>query len=97
MYLVRRTETQRIRTATKFAGPSGGHSERTIRSSVTKVVPLIVVQPSRIALTIGADTLCLSITTEKTTGSPRRHGVTSYRPPLPAVMLVFEFLYQSPE
>ena len=82
---VRSTETQRIRTATKFAGPSAGHSERAIRSSVTKAVPLIVVQPSRIALTIGADTLCLSITAEKTTvvpgGMVLPAAVHLYQPP----------------
>ena len=82
---VRSTETQRIRTATKFAGPSAGHSERAIRSSVTEAVPLIVVQPSRIALTIGADTLCLSITAEKTTvvpgGMVLPAAVHLYQPP----------------
>jgi hypothetical protein len=39
---VHTTETQRIRTTTKFAGPSGGHSENTFCSSVTKVAELIL-------------------------------------------------------
>jgi hypothetical protein len=65
------TETQRIRTATKFAGPSTGHSERS---------------DDWYRHTLSVDHL------RENHGSPRRHGVTICRPPLPAVMLVFEFL-----
>jgi hypothetical protein len=73
----RSTETQRIRAATKFVGPSGGHSESAFCSSVTKAAQLIFLQPQRIALTITTETLCLSITTEKTHGSPMTHMVLS--------------------
>jgi hypothetical protein len=64
---VRSTETQRIRTATMFARASGGHSESALRSSVTKTAQLIVLQPSRSALTIPGKTLALSIATKKCT------------------------------
>ena len=40
---MRRTERQRIRSATKFVGRSAGHSERTFRSSVTKVSEFIFI------------------------------------------------------
>jgi hypothetical protein len=64
---VRNTETQRIRTATKFVRSSVGHSESALRSSVTKTSQLIVLQPSRSALTMTGETLALSITIEKYT------------------------------
>ena len=59
------TERQRIRTATKFDGPSVGLSESIFCSSVTKVTEFILLQTSHSPLTITAETLCLSITGEK--------------------------------
>jgi hypothetical protein len=78
---VRSTETQRIRTASKFLGPSAGHSESAFCSSVTKVAQFIFLQTSQIALTIDAETLSLSIIVEKTHGSPTEHGLVICLPP----------------
>ncbi len=73
---VHTTETQRIRTTTKFAGPSGGHSENAFCSSVTKVAELILPQTSHSPLTITGETLCLSIDSEKYTVVFLQHMVT---------------------
>ena len=78
---MRSTETQRIRTGTKFARSSSGHSERAFCSSVTKTTQLIFLETSHIALTIDEETLCLSIPAVQTLGSPVKHGLTSCLPP----------------
>ncbi len=61
---MRNTETKRIRTTTKFVRSCAGHSESALRLSVMKTVKLIVLQPSRTALTIPGETLSLSIAAE---------------------------------
>jgi hypothetical protein len=88
---VRSTETQRIRTGTKFARPSAGHSERAFCSSVTKTAQLIFLETSHIALTIDEETLCLSIPAVQTLGSPVKHGLTSCLPPYLPPCQFFEF------
>ena len=77
---MRSTETQRIRTATKFVSPSVGHCESALRSSATKTSQLIVLQPLRMALTITDETLALSISGEKFTVVSWQHSVTRCRP-----------------
>ncbi len=73
-YLLR-TERRGIRTATKFVGPSPGHSGRKFCSSVTKVTELMFLQTSHSPLTI---------TGEKHTVVSRQHMVTcSCSPSLP--------------
>jgi hypothetical protein len=86
---VRNTDTQRIRTATKFVRSSAGHSESALRSSVTKTAQLIVLQPSRSALTMPGETLALSIATEKCTVVCWQHSVTCRRPPSLPCMVGF--------
>ncbi len=86
---MRNTDTQRIRTATKFVRSSAGHSESAIRSSVTKTGQLIVLQPSRSALTMPAETFSLSIATEKCTVVWCQHSVTCRRPPSLPYMVGF--------
>ncbi len=74
---VHTTGTQRIRTTTKFAGPSGGHSENAFCSSVTKVAELIrSCSKHHSPLTITGETLCLSIDSEKYTVAFLQHMVT---------------------
>ena len=82
---------QRIRTGTKFARPSAGHSERAFCSSVTKTAQLIFLETSHIALTIDEETLCLSIPVVQTLGSPVKHGLTSCLPPYLPPCQFFEF------
>ena len=64
---VRRTETQRIRTATNFLRRSAGSSEDTLHSSVTNVADFRVLQTSHSPLKIGGKTLSLSIAAKKCT------------------------------
>jgi hypothetical protein len=54
---LRTTETQGIRTASKFLRPFEGHSESAFCSFVTKVAQLIFLQTLQIALTIIEETL----------------------------------------
>ncbi len=76
---IHHTESQRIRTVTKFVGPSAGHSESVFCSSVTKVAVFIWFQVSHSLLTTTTETLCLSITGEKYTVGSRQHMVTSVK------------------
>jgi hypothetical protein len=86
---IHHTERQRIRTATKFVGSSGGHSESGFCSSVTKVSNFILLQASHSLLKITTETLCLSITGEKYTVVFRQHMVTrSCSPSLPPCYVV---------
>ncbi len=64
---LRRTERQRIRTATKFARRSADHSERAFCSSVARAAEFMLLQSSHSPLTISTETLCLSIAGEKHT------------------------------
>jgi hypothetical protein len=64
---MRRTERQQIRTATKFAAPSAGHSERAFCSSVTKAAEFMLLQTSHTPLTITVEALRPSIAAEKHT------------------------------
>ncbi len=81
---LRHTERRGIRTGTKFAGSSAGHSESTFCSSVTKVTALMLLQTSHSPLTITVETLCPSITDEKHTVVSRPHILTfSCSPSLP--------------
>ena len=64
---MRRTETQRIRTATNFLRRSAGSSEDTLHSSVTNVADFRVLQTSHSPLKIGGKTLSLSIAAKKCT------------------------------
>ena len=85
---IRRKEKPRIRTATKFAVSSAGHSESAYCSSVTKVAAFMVLQTSHSSLTITTENLCLSIAGEKHTVASRQHMVTcSWSPSLPACCL----------
>ena len=88
---VRSTETQRIRTTSKFLGSSVGHSEIALCSSVTKVAQMIFLQTLQIDLTIDTETLSLSITTEKTHGSSVQHGLVNCLPPYLPTCQLFEF------
>ena len=72
-----RTCPSRHRTANKFLGSSGGHIESVLCSSVRKLPWLIFLQTLQLTLTIDTETLSLSITTEKTHGSPVEHGLAS--------------------
>ncbi len=82
---LRHTERRGIRTATKFAGPSPGHSESVFCSSVTKVTELMLLQTSHSPLTITVETLCPSIADEKHTVDCRQNMLTCYcSPSLPA-------------
>jgi hypothetical protein len=84
-----RTERKRIRTVTKFAGSSPGHSGNTFCSSVMKLADLILLQTSHSPLTIDTETLGLSITGEKYTVASRQHMVTcSCSPSLPLCSVV---------
>jgi hypothetical protein len=69
------TETQPILTSTKFFGPSTGHSETTFRSSVMKVVDVIVLQTSHIVLKIETPWLCRLTPKKYTVGSCQHHGL----------------------
>ncbi len=83
------TETQRIRTVTKFAGSSPGHSGSAFSSSVMKLANLILLQTSHSPLTINTETLGLSITGEKYTVVSSQHMVTcSCSPSLPLCSVV---------
>ena len=64
---VRRTETQRIRTATNFLRRSGDPTEDALHSSVTNVADFRVLQTSHSPLKIGGKTLSLSIADKKCT------------------------------
>ncbi len=87
------TERQRIRTATKFVGPSAGHSESSFCSSVTRVSDFILLQASHSPLTITVETLCLSIAGEKCTVTSRQHTVTWSCPPsLPACYVMWDLM-----
>ncbi len=70
------TERQRIRTVTKFTGPSAGHCERVFCSSVTRVSDFIFRVSLHNPLTITTETLYLSITGEKCTVASRQHMLT---------------------
>ena len=74
---MRRKEKPRIRTATKFAVSSAGHSESAFCSSVTKVAAFMLLQTSHSPLTIAAENLCLSIAGEKHTVASQQRMVTS--------------------
>ena len=86
---MRITETQRIRTVTKFVRPPPGHCESALRSSVTKTAQLIVLQPLRMTLTITDETLALSIATAKCTVVCWQHSVTCRCPPSLPCMVGF--------